>query len=328
MVHVMRQADGALSLEESLHAIMESVKTYFPSQSVAVILIDEDTNELRIKISRQISYTFAKAFKRPAPPPTIERLVLEEQPLLVAKADPATDAYAEIKLEHDYASAVLAPIIRNQRGVGYIFCDRSASQPEYTESDLLHLQVIGYLVGNLMEKFDLVRESKRLSQLDDATGTLQYKAFIPALGVEFARARAHDYPVVLALMAVDAFRRYLETYGIDRAHGLLADVAKVVKAHIREMDLLARFGADQFILCLSGLNAEQAGQRLGDIRRDVQGAVIADAGQPVDVAVGALVIEGEAALRRSLQDIMGAVGKALVQAKNAKGKPHVFGDLP
>jgi GGDEF domain-containing protein len=101
-----------------------------------------------------------------------------------------------------------------------------------------------------------------------------------------------------------------------------------VKQHTREMDLLARFGADQFILCLSGLNEEQAGQRLTAIRRDVQNAIAGDAGQVVDVAIGAVVLGDSAALLRSLQDILGAVGKALVQAKTAKGRPHIFGSLP
>ena len=76
LVHVMREADGALSLEEALHAIMDSVKQYYPCQSVAVILIDDDTKELRIKISRQISYTFVKKFHRDGPTPTAERVVL------------------------------------------------------------------------------------------------------------------------------------------------------------------------------------------------------------------------------------------------------------
>ena len=69
LVHVMREADGALSLEEALHVIMDSMKEYFPCQSVAVILIDDDTKELRIKISRQISYTFVKKFHRTARAP-------------------------------------------------------------------------------------------------------------------------------------------------------------------------------------------------------------------------------------------------------------------
>ena len=51
---------------------------------------------------------------------------------------------------------------------------------------------------------------------------------------------------------MDAFRKYIETYGIDEAHALLAEVVEIVKEHIRDMDILARFGADEFILCLSG----------------------------------------------------------------------------
>ena len=83
LVHVMRESDGALSLEEALHVIMDSMKDYFPSQSVAVILIDGDTKELRIKTSRQISYPFTKKFRRSGPGPTAERVVLEQAPPLL-----------------------------------------------------------------------------------------------------------------------------------------------------------------------------------------------------------------------------------------------------
>ena len=179
LVHVMRKAGGALSLEEALHVIMDSMKDYFPSQSVAVILIDPDTKELRIKISRQISYTFVKQYHKDGPSPIAEQVVLEQRPMLLNDVDHQSDMYKSLKLEHDFVSGVIAPIIRNQRGVGYIFCDRADETP-FSDSDLLHLQVIGLLLGSMMEKFDLIQTSKKLSQVDDATDTLQYKAFVPA----------------------------------------------------------------------------------------------------------------------------------------------------
>lgn len=322
LVHVMREADNALSLEESLHALMESMQVYFPCQSVAVILIDEDTKELRMKTSRQISYTFAKKFHRDGPSPTAERVVLEQKPRLIRQADPASAEYRELKLEHDYASAVIAPVVMNRRGVGYIFCDRQPDQPAFDGSDLLHLQVVGYLIGNLIEKFDLIRDSKRLSQVDDATGALQYKAFVPAMATEFERARRHAYPVVLALLSVDAFRRYIETYGIDRAHALLADVAAIARKHIAAVDTLARFGADEFILCLSGDTAEGAAGKLAGIRRSVQERVTTEGDFPTDLTIGALALRDESELSRSLQDILSHLGKSLVDAK-AAGKGQV-----
>ncbi len=321
MVHVMRQADGALSLEESLHVLMDSMKTYFPCQSVAVILIDDDTKELRIKISRQISYTFVKQYHQAGPSPTAEQVVLAQQPLLLNGVDPLSDRYLELKLEHDFTSAVLAPIIRNQRGVGYIFCDRSDTEP-FTESDLLHLEVVGFLIGSLIEKFDLIQAGKKLSQIDDATHVLQYKAFIPALATELQRAREHEYPVALALISVAAFRKYVQTYGIDQAHALLAEVAELAKGAIRDMDLIARFGADEFILYLSGMNAAEARAKLEDMMNGIGERAIGQGDFAIQVTLGALSLDPKSDTRRPLQEILGALGKNLVTAK-AEGHPCV-----
>lgn len=315
LVHVMRHADGALSLEEALHVIMDSMKEYFPCQSVAVILIDEDTKELRIKISRQISYTFAKKFRKSGPSSTAETVVLQQQPMLLNDLDAASDIYADLKLEHDFSSAVLAPVIKDQRGVGYVFCDRSNGE-KFDDSDLLHLQVIGYLIGGLIAKFELILASKKLSQIDDASKALQYKAFIPMLATELKRALTHSYPVGLALISVQAFRGYLETYGIDEAHALLADVVSVAKAELRDMDFLARFAADEFILCLSGMTREEARNKLAAIRTAIAERVAGQGNTAIDVTVGALSLESKESLHAKLQDLLAAVGKSLVNAKS------------
>jgi diguanylate cyclase (GGDEF)-like protein len=326
LVHVMREADGALSLEEALHVIMDSMKLYFPSQSVAVILIDDDTKELRIKISRQISYTFVKKYHRDGPSPAAERVVLEQTPLLLNAIDTASEAYTDLKLEHAFTSAVLAPIIKNQRGVGYIFCDR-ANGDEFDASDLLHLQVIGYLIGSLIEKFELIQQSKTLSSIDDASQALQYKAFIGAFTTELQRAKTHDYDLALALMAVNDFRKYIETYGIDQAHALLAEVVSIVKGQILDMDILARFGADEFVLCLSGVTGQEAEERIETIRSTVLDKAVGQGDTPINLTVGVLLLADNRSLSARLQDILAALGKTLVEAKSSDTGGTVIGNM-
>jgi len=318
LVHVMRKSDGALSLEEALHVIMESMKEYFPCQSVAVLLIDDDTKELRIKISRQISYRFVKQFHRDGPSPTAERVVLEQRPMLLNGVDAGSEVYEELKLEHDFFSAVLAPVVKDQRGIGYIFCDRAGGE-KFDDADLLHLQVIGYLIGNLIEKFELIQAGKKLSQIDDASQALQYKAFIPALVTELQRARTHDYGITLALLSVDAFRRYVEKHGIQAAHALLAEVVAIVRKEIRDMDLLARFGADEFVLCLSGMTDPEARAKIEAIRQRIGATAVGQADAPISVTIGVLMLTTDRHLKLELQDILGALGKSLVQAKDNRG---------
>ncbi|MBT3193529.1 MAG: diguanylate cyclase [Verrucomicrobia bacterium] len=327
LVHVMGKADGALSLEEALHVIMDSMKEYFPSQSVAVILIDQDTKELRIKISRQISYTFVKQYHKDGPSQIAEQVVLEQRPMLLNDLAQDSAVYQSLKLEHDFVSGVIAPVIKNQRGVGYIFCDR-ADDTTFSDPDLLHLQVIGLLIGSMMEKFELIQASKKLSQLDDATGALQYKAFVPAFATELERASTHEYAVGLALISVEAFRKYIETYGIDEAHGLLEEVAGIIKSNTRDMDILARFGADEFILCLSGLKQEEVQDQLDLIQNAVSEQAMGQGDFTICVAIGALSLSDGKDMKRPLQDILGALGKNLVAAKGQERAGVVLSPLP
>jgi diguanylate cyclase (GGDEF)-like protein len=303
------------------------MKEYFPCQSVAAILIDDDTKELRIKISRQISYTFVKKFHKDGPSPMAEQVVLEQLPTMFNNVEQGSDAYNELKLEHDFTSAVLVPVVKNQRGIGYIFCDRSEGE-SFADSDLLHLQVIGYLTGNLIEKFELVKSSKKLSSMDDSTKTLQYKAFVPALATELERARTHDYQVTIAMVIVNAFRRYVDTYGINDAHALLAETAGMIKHHIRDMDILARFGADEFILCLSGTTVEEARGKLEAIRDEVTDKAVGHGeSSPVTLTVGAISLATKKAKKQSLQTILAALGKTMVQAKGRQEKDIVISTM-
>jgi diguanylate cyclase (GGDEF)-like protein len=321
LVHVMREADAALSLEEALHVILDSTKSFFPCQSVAVVLLDEDTKEPRIKISRQISYTFIKQYHPPTPPPAAEQVVLEQSPALFNDLNRGSEAYAQIKMEHDFSSAVLAPIIRTQRGVGYIFCDR-ANGERFDESDLLHLQVFGLLIGNLMERFDLLKQSRTLSQYDDASRALLFKAFVPAAVRELERARQHGYGIAFALLSVDAFRKYIDKHGIQKAHDLLAEVVRVIRAQIRDTDILARFAADEFVLCLAGTTPEEARATLEKARDAVRREVMGQGDAAASVTIGAITLTQEAHLKKPVQDLLAGLGRTLVQAKSV-GAGHM-----
>ncbi len=178
------------------------------------------------------------------------------------------------------------------------------------------MQVIGLLIGSMMEKFELIQASKKLSQIDDATNTLQYKAFVPAFSTELERAGTHEYAVCLALISVEAFRKYIETYGIDEAHALLEEVADIIKTNIRDMDILARFGADEFILCLSGQNYDEAETLLNAILNAISEQAVGQGDFAIGVTIGALSISDRHEMKRPLQDILGALGKNLVAAKN------------
>jgi diguanylate cyclase (GGDEF)-like protein len=321
LIHVLREADSALSFEEALHTILDSMKVYFPSQRVALLVVDEDTNAVRIKISRQLSYSFAKQYQRSQPGPRLRELIREQKAILVDPSD--RSLYDEVKLEHDFTSAALAPVIKNHRGIGYLHCDRDAP-PAYNDSDLLHLQVVGYLIGTLMVKFELQAERRQLAPLDDATGTLKYANFVHAFARELKRADEHNYLLALALLEVPAFARHLDAFGIDRAHRLLADVARLMRARLTDTDVISRYSADQFVVCMAGKGADAVRDALAAVQGEAARSLGADTNIAVAVTAGALLLESPAARRQSLQALLGKLGQTVSEAgRGAANGLHV-----
>jgi diguanylate cyclase len=146
---------------------------------------------------------------------------------------------------------------------------------------------------------------------------------VPAFATELQRAQTHDYPLVLSLISAEAFRKFVDVYGIDEAHSLLADVVGIVRKNVRDMDLLARYGADVFILCLSGMTEDESRTALEAIVRDVERNVFGKADFPVTVAIGAIQLADTTDQKRSLQDILAALGRNLMDAPT-KGRNRIL----
>ena len=64
LIEIAQELGGTLTAEEALHVIIEHMKVFFPHQSLAMLILDENTGTLNIKTSREISYSFVKHFKR------------------------------------------------------------------------------------------------------------------------------------------------------------------------------------------------------------------------------------------------------------------------
>lgn len=312
MIRVMQQAGSALSLDEGLHVLLDSLKDFCPSQSAVVLLLDDKTKTLSIRVSRHLSFPFVKEFARNVHGSAVEQVILGHKPVLLNTPDRNSPEYRDIKLEHDFSSAALVPVIKMQRGIGYLFTDRINAT--FTNDDLLMLQMVGLLAGSLIEKFELIQSSRQLSTIDASSHTLHYKAFLPALATEMTRARTHGYPLTLAIVAVDGYRRCLQAQGIDNAHALLSETAAVIQENLRDVDLLGRYSADQFILCLSGTPHAEAAPRLEAIRNAVTTKVIPPDGQPAVSAIGAITLASIPSTSSTLGDLLAALGNALMQA--------------
>jgi len=233
--------------------------------------------------------------------------------------------YALLKLEHDFKHVCLAPIIQNQRAIGYLHCERIEGPP-FTEEDARRMLIIAYMMGQQIQKFELLFLTRNLTLIDEASKALKYQAFVDQFHREMIRAKMHHTPLVLIFLNLDDYVVFVATSGIDAGHALLNEVHLLVKECIRPIDIVGRFSANEFIVCLGGMNKADAETTLENIRNKIKQHVALSSGHPINVSGVAMTFERPEDFDLPLEKILAALGSGLIAART-KGQ-HQFVSIP
>lgn len=104
---------------------------------------------------------------------------------------------------------------------------------------------------------------------DDLTG-LYNKAYLNRyLDLEIRRSQRHKYPVSLVMADIDDFKHYNTRFGHLVGDLVIREVASVLKSSFRDVDLVARFGGDEFVVVLPYCSARELDEIVNRVRNAV-----------------------------------------------------------
>lgn len=126
--------------------------------------------------------------------------------------------------------------------------------------DGFRLKVAGFLRTVLSMK-----AIKKLSEVDYLTQILNRRSFYDQVLPYINLAQRQKQPFSVVMTDIDHFKRINDTYGHDMGDKILVETAKVLRANLRNYDILARFGGEEFVIFISNvdeLNAMYVAEKL------------------------------------------------------------------
>jgi diguanylate cyclase (GGDEF)-like protein len=125
---------------------------------------------------------------------------------------------------------------------------------------------VGALVAALTERLAV---EQALSRTDALTGLQNRRGLADQAGIALALCRRHGWPVSLACIDLDHFKRVNDSHGHAAGDQVLAACAEVLTAALRASDLAARLGGDEFAVLLPATGLDQAVTLMDGIRRQL-----------------------------------------------------------
>ena len=102
------------------------------------------------------------------------------------------------------------------------------------------------------------RRLLKMATIDPLTGLANRSQFHLRAAAELARSRRTDQPMALVLADVDFFKRINDEHGHDAGDKVLVRLAELMSSGLRDCDLLARWGGEEFLALLPACDSEGA----------------------------------------------------------------------
>lgn len=111
---------------------------------------------------------------------------------------------------------------------------------------------------------------KHLSTVDELTQLYNRRAFNDNMHRAITHVRHSDDPLAITLLDIDDFKRINDSFGHDVGDAVLVEFATVLRDNVREVDILSRWGGEEFIIIMPGTNAPEARKVAERLRQAVE----------------------------------------------------------
>ena len=166
---------------------------------------------------------------------------------------------------------------------------------------------------------------RNLARIDELTGLFNFRFLKSALEGEMERTRRTGLPTGLIMVDLDHFKHINDTYGHEKGNLALKETARIWKNHIRKIDILCRYGGEEFVIILPNTKIHDAVRAAERLRAALASARLQFSDENVRLTASFGVDEYRGEENLAADAVIHRVDRFVLEAK-AKGRNRVCYD--
>ena len=204
---------------------------------------------------------------------------------------------------------VFRGVILNKKKNGDIYYEKKTITP--LKDDMSNL--IGFVSTgkDVTSETMMHQELEKIAATDKLTGAFNRHKFEELFTLEVERSRRFDNPLSLVMIDIDHFKDVNDTYGHDVGDEVLRQLAKLVKEHIRNLDVFARWGGEEFLVLTPNTDLNKVRVLAEKLREAIETSDFPTV-KNITISAGVSVLEDN----DSFDTLLKRADKALYNSKN------------
>ncbi len=176
-----------------------------------------------------------------------------------------------------------------------------------------------FVATEITERVLLYQEVQRLANHDVLTGCYNRRHFMTLSEQEFQRARRYKHPLAFLMFDIDHFKQFNDRYGHPAGDQLLCALVNLCQASLRAVDILGRYGGEEFTILMPETSGEAAIQAAERLRRNVESMALdfLPEAAHVTISLGVAGYDPGQDTPASLELLIKQADDALYEAKSA-----------
>ena len=245
LYELARVFSSSLNLRETLSLFVEKIGELVPFDSCAVYLFNQ-SDEFAIAVHTEGKYSSALKNKRVKAGEGATGYVMKKrQP--VYKIDPGLDfTLSQVELANEFSAMASLPLISEEKLVGAVSL-YSCALENYEEEHMRLLETVSRIASDAICASLQHAETETRALTDPMTNLPNARSLQIHFEKEAARADRSKSNFQLLMLDLDGFKAVNDTYGHKIGDLMLKEIAKVMRAQLRDYDFLARYAGDEFV---------------------------------------------------------------------------------